>query len=392
LITQFFANLANVRFQDGVDILFLTVVAYHLYLWFRGTKAFKALLGLFILGVIFTLSRALGLFLTTWVFQVFWQVLVILLIILFQSEIRQVLERVDPLKAFGLRRYSLPEKWMQSFAETMFHLASQKTGALMIIEQGDRVDEFITAGHPLEGEPNNELILSILQKQSPLHDGAVVIREDLIVRVACYLPLSSSSELPTHWGTRHRAAIGLSERCDAIVVVVSEERGDVSLVRGGRVIHQETPATLAKALREAAASQRPSDKTLREKARFAFTHCWPLKAGTLCLVTVLWFLLAGQQDVEVTLSVPLAGKNLPGELRMVEPLKPEVRIKVRGLRKDASLLNGKNVRAQIDLSLAESGHKEYPISRDHIMLPNERVQVVRIEPSRMAFRFERKLP
>ena len=100
---HFFSIIANLRFQDVVDILFLTVVAYHLYLWFRGTKAFKALVGLLILGIVYTLARSWGLFLTTWVFQIFWQVLVILLIILFQSEIRQVLERVNPLQVIGLR-------------------------------------------------------------------------------------------------------------------------------------------------------------------------------------------------------------------------------------------------------------------------------------------------
>ena len=117
---QFFYIVTNLRFADILDILFLTILSYHLYLWFRGTKAYRALIGLLVLGVAFTLARTWGLFLTTWVFQIFWQVLIILLIILFQSEIRQVLERVNPLQAISLRKISLPEKWVPGFSQGVF--------------------------------------------------------------------------------------------------------------------------------------------------------------------------------------------------------------------------------------------------------------------------------
>jgi hypothetical protein len=100
-----FVIITNLRFQDILDVLFLSVLVYHLYLWFWGTKAFKALIGLLALGIVFTLARFWGLFLTTWVFQILWQVLVVLIIILFQSEIRQVLEKVNPLQVIGLRRF-----------------------------------------------------------------------------------------------------------------------------------------------------------------------------------------------------------------------------------------------------------------------------------------------
>ena len=179
------AIIANLRFQDVLDILFLTVVAYHLYLWFRGTKAFKALVGLFVLGIIFTLARTWGLFLTTWVFQILWQVLVILLIILFQSEIRQALEKVNPLQALGLRKRASMGKWIKELTEAVFSMAERKIGALILIERTDAVTEWLTDGQQLEGEPNPELLLSIFQKDSPLHDGAVVIRDGHICHVAC---------------------------------------------------------------------------------------------------------------------------------------------------------------------------------------------------------------
>jgi len=385
---QFFYIVANLRFADILDILFLTILCYYLYLWFRGTKAYRALIGLLVLGVAFTLARTWGLFLTTWVFQIFWQVLIILLIILFQSEIRQVLERVNPLQAISLRKISLPEKWVPGFTQGVFSLAKRAIGALIVIERQDRVEEFITEGQYLEGEPSRELMLSIFQKESPLHDGAVLIQRGHITQAACYLPLSPESDLPKEWGTRHRAALGLSERCDALVVVVSEERGEVSIASSKNISRMENPQQLSEFIADAIKPYSPQRITWQERLRSFLTIKWQVKLGTLCLVSILWLLLAGQQDFEASFSVPLEIKNLPSTVRILEPLNPRVKIKVRGLRKDASILSEKNVLAQIDLSSARPGKTIFSISREHIRLPNERIYVVNIEPHQMEFKFK----
>ena len=381
------AIIANFRFQDVLDILFLTIIAYHLYLWFRGTKAFKALVGLLALGIVFTVARTWGLFLTTWVFQIFWQVLVILLIILFQSEIRQVLERMNPLRAVGLYKISSPEKWIPGFIQAVFTLSRRQTGALLILERMDRVREFITGGQPLDGEPNQELLLSIFQKDSPLHDGAMLIKEGRVSQVACYLPLSSAEDLPKEWGTRHRAALGLSERCDAWVVVVSEERGEVSVMRGKESVPAKTYEDLSGLLREAMAPISPQRKNWWDTLRLLVVNRWQAKLVSFGIISFLWLMLAGQQDFEVTFSVPLQAKNLPVKVQILEPANQRVNIRVRGLRKDASTLNENNVVAEIDLSLAGTGKKTFPITRDNILLPNDRVQVVKIDPAHVDFKF-----
>ncbi len=163
------------RFQDVLDIIFLSFVAYHLYIWFYETKAFKALVGLLGLGIIYSVAQSWGLFLTTWVFQILWQVLIILLIILFQPEIRQVLEKVNPFYALGWRKTVGRIPWIESFSKTIFELASQQVGALVLFERKDRLREFITGGIPFEADPTREVIVSIFQKHSPLHDGAVLM-------------------------------------------------------------------------------------------------------------------------------------------------------------------------------------------------------------------------
>jgi diadenylate cyclase len=382
------AIIANFKFQDLLDILFLTVVAYHLFIWFQGTKAFKALIGLLVLGAVFTIARAWGLFLTTLVFQFLWQILVILLVVLFQTEIRQVLEKVNPLKRLWFRRQNKSEEWVVGLAKGVFALAEQKTGALIIIERAERVQEYTTAGQKLESAPTPEVLKSIFQKESPLHDGAILIRQGEITEVACYLPLTPAEGLPKEWGTRHRAAIGLSERCDAWVVVVSEERGEVSMAREGQMIHVENPQKFYQLIQEALAASGPKDKTWKERIRYFLLNRWRTKLVTLGLVGFLWLLLAGQQDFEVTLRVPLRIKELPAQMEILEPLNSNLQVTLRGLRRDASILDKENVIAEVDLSRAQPGKMDFAITRKEIGLPDDRVQVVNIDPSTIQFTFK----
>lgn len=384
---HFLSIINNLRFQDALDILFLTVVAYYLYNWFRGTKAFKALVGLLVLGMVFTIARTWGLFLTTWVFQILWQVLVILLIILFQSEIRQVLEKVNPLKTLGFNKLPMPGKWIANFSEGIFNMASQKIGALVILERIDRVEEWITGGQQLNSRPSQEILLSIFHKGSPLHDGAMVIRNGRVIIVSGYLPLSSSERFPKEWGTRHRAAAGITEKCDAWVVLVSEESGEVLLVRDGRIINVETKESLSRLVFEAITPLSPPKINWKKRLKSLVTNRWTVKLGSLILVSLLWLLFAGQQDFQVNFFVPLELKNMPSELRLEGPMEPEVKITVGGLRKDASTLNERNIHAKIDLLFAQPGSNTFPVTRDQIILPNDRVQVVRIEPSLIEFEF-----
>jgi len=383
-----FAIISNFRIQDGLDILFLTVVAYYLFLWFQGTKAFKAIIGLLVLGVIFTIAKTWGLFLTTWVFQFMWQILIILIEVLFQSEIRQVLEKVNPLQRLGLRRLAAPGGWASGFAEGIFALAREKTGALVIIRRGDKVDEHITEGQRLEADPTPETLKSIFQKESPFHDGAALLKEGQIVEVACYLPLSPDEGLPREWGTRHRAALGLSERSDAWVVIVSEERGEVSLARGGEIQRVESAQALFARIREATAPAGPAHEGWKERVRFHLTHRWRTKVSSFFVVGLLWLVLAGQQNFQVSLQVPIEIRHLPQQLEIVKPLDPHVRITVRGLRKDATTLQKENVLAQIDASLAHPGEMVFHITRNMIRLPDDRVQLTDIDPPQMTFSFK----
>jgi uncharacterized protein (TIGR00159 family) len=380
-----------IRPQDIIDILLITIVVYHFHKWFRDTKAFKALVGLFVLGGVFIIAQTLGLFLTTWMFQILWQVLIILIIILFQAEIRQLLERVNPIQRLDWRKTARPAAWVQTLTEACYQLAKRNIGALIILERNDLVDEWTTGGIPLEGQPTSEIITSIFQKGSPLHDGAMVIRKGKIVTTTCYLPLSAKEGLSKEYGTRHRAGIGISEYCDAWVIVISEQRGAVSLVRDGRIELIEDPNKLSRILTKLVIPKKRKEQTFRDRIKALLVHHWLMKICTFGLVTVGWFFLAGQQDFVVNFQVPIQVENLPANLEIVEPVKPKITLTARGLRKDSSTLNARNVQLKIDLTLAAYGLKTYRISRNNITLPNENVNITKIEPDQLFFVFKDKI-
>jgi uncharacterized protein (TIGR00159 family) len=387
---QQFGILADLRWQDVLDIFFLSTFAYYLYVWFWGTKAVKAVVGLLALGLVFLAARMWGLFLTTWVFQILWQVAVFLLIILFQSEIRQVLERVNPFHFIGARSAHGSGGWISGLVEAVFSLARQGLGALVIVERQDRVEEWISGGVAVNGDLSYELLVSLFQKGSSLHDGAVLVRGGKAICAASFLPLSSAEGLPSEWGTRHRAALGLSERCDAWVVVASEERGSVAVAQEGEMREVSGPSDLSQLLTDAFAGRASGGMTLWGVARDLMVRRWLAKVISAVFVSLVWFLLAGQQNVEIGLKVPLITRNLPEQMEVVEPVEPKVEVTFRGLRKDTVILNEGNVHVELDLSLVRMGRRTFRITRDQVVTPSDRVQVVRIEPAELRFQFREK--
>lgn len=379
----------HLLFKDFLDIIILTFFAYHLYVWLHQTKAFKALVGLLGLGIIYSVAQFWGLFLTTWVFQILWQVLIILIIILFQAEIRQVLEKVNPFYALGWYKTVGHVPWIESFSKKIFELGAQRIGALIIFERKDRLREFVTGGIPFEADPTGEILVSVFQKYSPLHDGAMLIHNGKITMAAAFLPLTSQEGLSKALGTRHRSAIGITERCDAWALVVSEERGQVSLVRAGVIETTESPAFLAEKLKELLTPDRPDTIGGFQKIKHLLSNRWRIKLATLTIVSVVWFSFAGQQNVEISLEIPLTLQNLPPQLE-VDPAIRNVLVTARGQRKDIGMLSPKNIRTNIDLSRAGIGKNNYFINRQQLLLPNDRVEITRIEPNNLTLEVRAK--
>jgi len=220
---------------DVLDILLVSVIVYRLLLFIKGTKAAQMLIGLGLLLGASLLSRYLELYTLDWLIQSFWSQAVIALIIVFQPEIRRALAQMG--EAQFLQTFTSAEelKSLEEIVRATIALANRKIGALMVIERDTSLKDFVEIGTPLDAKVSKELLISIFHPASPIHDGAVVIKGNRVVAAGCFLPITLSPEVSKAMGTRHRAGLGLAEETDAVVIVVSEETGIISLAIGGKV-------------------------------------------------------------------------------------------------------------------------------------------------------------
>lgn len=386
------AILSGIGLPDILDILLISVVSYYLYLWFWGTKAFKALVGIGLMSGIFVLARFWGLFLTTWMFQILWQVFVILMIIIFQKEIRQVLESFNPLQAFGVGQKTDTDEWVKEFVSWAFEAAKKRTGAIIVFQKKDLVSEIATPGISFRADPSAAILETIFQKHSPLHDGAIVIGNRQITRASCYLPLSTREDLPLKYGTRHRAALGLTEQCDASTLVISEERGQVSFARNGEMNPVPDADTLEIMVRDTLGPNREKKKGIKLRLKSTFFSRFKAKISVFAMVFAAWLVFAGQQNIVKTMDIPVRLENVPSELTVSEQAIHNITVTCRGLRKDISLLDDSLVYAVVDLSFATPGIALKPVTRNDLILPNDRIDVTDITPATITLLLAPKQP
>ncbi len=235
------------RWQDILDVLIVAYVIYRIALLIRGTRTMQMVVGLVIIGVAFVGSQMLGLFTLNWLLNNFLGSLIVILVVIFQADIRRALTRVGAQSFFGPRAPAASAA--EELATASAWLAARRIGALIVIEQEDGLNEFVESGRLLYGRVSPELIETIFMRGSPLHDGAVIIKGDQVLSAACLLPLSSNPNVSLALGTRHRAAIGLTEDSDAVVLVVSEEDGTISIARGGQLERGLDPPAVLEMLR-----------------------------------------------------------------------------------------------------------------------------------------------
>lgn len=368
--------------RDIVDILFLTIVAYQLYVWFRESRALRVIIGLVALGGVYSLAKLWDLYLTTWVFQILWQVLLILLLILFQSEIRQVLERVSPMRYLRSRRRAFKKTFDRQLSQALFEMAADRTGALMVLVRNDNPSEFIHAGQTIMALPDPDLIKSIFNRYAPAHDGAIIINQDRITQMGCILPLSENENLPAQYGTRHRAALGLSEVTDAVCLVVSEERSEVATVVGGKIVIWQDPDALTANLNEVIGGPQINVPAMKDFFKGLFIENWRTKLGALALVTIAWFALASQQESELTLAVPVQHTNIPNQLAVGQGSTPTVDLTLSGRRNKIRTLRDQDVQVSVDLSNIDAGKHLIRLSAKNIFLPFG-IKIDRVAPQKV---------
>lgn len=238
-----------IRWQDIVDILLVALVIYRVLLVIRGTRAVQILLGLAVLGIIFVVSDYLELFTLHWILSAFLSSIILVVVVLFQNDIRRALAHVGTNSFWPyLDSKTTDSHAVEELTKAAVSLANKKIGALIVLQRGTELRNHVEEGVWVDGEVSRELLLSIFLPYSPIHDGAVIVKDKRVLWAGCFLPLTSRADLEKDFGTRHRAAVGLSEETDAVVIVVSEERGAISLVLNGRVTRDLDGASLRRVL------------------------------------------------------------------------------------------------------------------------------------------------
>jgi uncharacterized protein (TIGR00159 family) len=367
---------------DIVDIVVVTGLVSAVLGLIRRTQAGFVAIGILIVGVLYIVARALDLQLTAWIFQGFFAVFLIMIVVVFQEELRQLFERIA---MWGLRRRDPAEPSgdvTDVISSCVVDFARDRVGALIVVPGTQPILRHIQGGIELDGKLSKPLLMSIFDKHSPGHDGAVIVANGRVTHFAAHLPLSKEPEGRAYGGTRHSAATGLTERTDALCLVVSEERGTVSVARNGhlRVLRSSHEAGIAvdRFLKEKhPAAERGSlwTQLVRENALE--------KALALGLVIALWYLFVpGARRVQFTYEVPVTVGNLPAgfELESVEPSAVEVTFS--GLRRAFYLFEAARLEVTVDASLARLGRRTFQLSATDLVYPKD-LTLQDLEPSQV---------
>lgn len=238
------------RWQDALDILIVAFIIYRVFLLVKGTMASQLITGVIIIVFVFYISKKLDLFALGWILNNFVGSIILVIVVIFQNEIRRMLLALGRSPFFKKITYVEETLFFDELSNACMVMSKKKTGALIVIEREVGLEEFMEIGVRLDAEVNTELIVSIFQFASPLHDGAMIIREGKIRAASCILPLTMRDTIDKELGTRHRAAIGITEMTDAVALVVSEEKGHISYAFKGELHRQVEGEDLKKVLRE----------------------------------------------------------------------------------------------------------------------------------------------
>ncbi|MGH7874163.1 MAG: diadenylate cyclase CdaA, partial [Candidatus Binatia bacterium] len=363
-----FTPFLNIGITDVVDILVVAVLLYTATAWLKDTRAAFIIRGIFILAVIYIIARYLDLQLTAWIFQGFFAIFLIIIVVIFQEELRQIFERIA-VWSLTAKNDPLRSDAADILVKTVADFAKDKIGALIVVEGKDPIGRHIMGGIELGGKISEPLLKSIFDPHSPGHDGAVIIKNDQIARFAAHLPLSKDFQQLAHVGTRHSAALGLAELSDAMCIAVSEERGKISVARNGRLRQVDNMQELGSLLQRFLREKYPPPETRGFSFSLVQEH-WFTKVVTFCLAIGLWYVLVpGSSTVEAVYKVPVLVENLPPNLRVDDIQPAAVNATFTGPKRTFYFFDPGKLRVTLDMSTAEEGRKVLRLTEQNIRHP-----------------------
>jgi len=243
---------------DLLDILLVAFIIYRLILLIKGTRTVQMLLGLAVLLLVYVASQVGGLYTLNWLLDNFLSSIILVIVVIFQNDIRRALIHMGRNPFFADHSFRDEDKAIDELVKGCTTLAARRFGALIVVERETGINDFLEIGIELDAKLSSDLLGAVFQPKSPIHDGAAVIQRGRLTRAGCFLPLTQNPTVSPSLGTRHRAAIGLTELVDAIAVVVSEETGRISVVVSGKMTRDLDAITLRKVLRRLLEPRRPA--------------------------------------------------------------------------------------------------------------------------------------
>jgi diadenylate cyclase len=374
--------------KTAVDVFLMALLIFLIYRTFRRLGTWRILLGILIAVSFFVLARLLELEGISWIYSNLSQVAVLGIIVIFQPEIRKVFERAVSLRRTetGNSASTLPIL----VSEAVFNLSQQKRGAILVFPGKEPVAPWLAGGFSLNSEPSIPLIMSIFDPNSPGHDGALTVENGRFSQFGIRLPSSKTDKLPKELGTRHHAAMGLSEVTDALIVVVSEEKGTVTTFLRGKMSTIGDKDDLCSRIEshwEKTSSYLP--KTFLQQFKWKIPSEISL---SILLAFIFWVALATSHARihERSVVVPVEYKAVPQNLVLAGNKPTEIKLYVAGPKSDLDALSASRLSVEIDLSKAMSGKQTLAVTEEDIDLP-KRVRLLEMEPSSLSISLEETL-
>ena len=370
--------LLSIRWAELVDLAVVWLMVWAGIAWLRATPARLALGGIGILAAVYLVAQQLGLVLTTWILQGFAAVSVLIAVVVFQQDLRRLFEQIAALGFRRNLRLAGPDV-TDTLVRAIAVLAEQRHGALIVLPGRESIESHVEGGLILNAHVTEPLLLSLFDPHSPGHDGAVILSGDRASRFAVHLPLSVDHVQLGQRGTRHAAGLGLAERTDALCIVVSEERGTVSVAEAGRLRTLDRPQEVAGEIRRFLERISPANPERSTWMRGLIKR-WREGLLALPIAGLLWFLaIPGATVVEIQRAVPVSVGGVPQSLRVTSIDPKQALVTLSGRRRDLYFLRPDALSVHVDAILVELGRRSFSLHPENVRHP-EAVDVLSVEP------------
>jgi len=358
-----------------LDILLNSYIFFRLYVLFRGTNVIRGLLAICVLWAVSQAAVSLGLIITNWAMQGVITVAAFVIIIVFRNEISSILQTKD-LRSFlwGIPRHQFNTP-LNIIVESVHELAREKIGALIVLPLKQGLDNVVQGGISLNGRLSREMLVSIFWPGNPVHDGATIIQGDLITSAGVILPLSKREDLPSFFGTRHRAASGVTELTDALVIVVSEERGKITMFKENQTYNIHNRLTLEKLLQEHA-----GDDSEKKGFRYQTIELAIAALISLFCITGIWLSFSKGMETLASHEVPVEFINPDQKMEIISSSSSNVTLLISGARPLINALKPEQINVKLNLSQSVVGITQLSITKENIVLPPG-IRLKKIEPS-----------